>query len=279
MQFPTTNIGGLEISRMVCGSNPFFGHSHFSAARSAWLRRHFTTERIVEILRKCSEYGINAVVSGMEERMHEAIVGLEQETGYHFHWFCTPGGDSVEELLEGVQWCADHGAEYCLPHTSYTDTRMNIADLTIDGLTEFCEKVRELGMIPGLSTHRPESVRIADEGGYDIETYIQIYNPIGFLCQVETDWVQQVIVNARKPVLCIKPLASGRVLPPTGLRFVYETIKPTDTVAVGFLSAEEVAEDVTIALNVLTEMEEQVPLTYTRSKQAIADGLPTPTDR
>ena len=271
MRFPTTNIGGIEISRMVCGSNPFFGYSHFTRAKDTWFKRYFTTERIVEILHKCSEYGINAVVSGPVDRMHEAIVSLEQQTGYHFHWFCTPGAgdDSLEQLLEGARWTADHGAEFCLPHQSYTDNRMNVAERRIDGLTEFCEKVREWGMIPGLSTHRHETVRVADEGGYDIETYIQIYNPIGFLCQVETDWVQRVINHAKKPVLCIKPLASGRVIPATGLRFVYETIKPVDTVAVGFLSPEEVEEDVTIALNVLAGLEAEVPLTYSRSKQAL----------
>jgi len=274
MRFATTNIGGLEISRMVCGSNPFFGFSHFSAAKDAWFKRYFTTERIVEILHKCSEYGINAVVSGPVERMHEAIVSLEQQTGYHFYWFCTPGSssDSLEQLLAGVQWSADHGAEFCLPHQSCTDNRMNVPELRIEGLTEFCQRVRELDMIPGLSTHRPETVRVADEGGYDIETYVQIYNPIGFLCQVETDWVQRVINNAKKPVLCIKPLAAGRVMPPTGLRFVYETIRPVDTVAVGFLSPEEVEEDVKIALNVLTDLGADVPLAYTRSKQALAPG-------
>lgn len=272
MKFPTTNIGGIEISRMVCGSNPFFGFSHFTGSRDAWLKRYFTAERIVEILHTCSEHGINAVVSGTVERMHEAIVSLEEQTGYHFHWFCTPQGKSLEELLESAKWAADHGAEFCMPHQNYTDNRMNVAELRIDGLTEFCEAARGLGMIPGLSTHRHETVRVADEGGYDIETYIQIYNPIGFLCQVETDWVQRVIKRAKKPVLCIKPLASGRVIPATGLPFVYKTIKPVDTVAVGFLSPEEVEEDAKIALNVLADLGADVPLTYSRSKAALVDS-------
>ena len=218
---------------------------------------------------------MNAVVSGTVERMHEAIVSLEQQTSYHFHWFCTPSGNTLEELLEGAQWCADHGVEFCMPHQSYTDNRMNVPERRIEGLRQFCERVRELGMIPGLSTHRPETVRVADEGGYDIETYIQVYNPIGFLCQVETDWAQRVVSRARKPVLCIKPLASGRVMPATALRFVYETIRPIDTVAVGFLSLEEVEEDAKMALNILADLGAELPLSYTRSKELLgpmADG-------
>jgi hypothetical protein len=254
---------------MVCGSNPFFGFSHFSAARDRWLQRYFTVERIVEVLHACSEYGINGVVSGTVPEMHQAIVSLEEQTGHHVNWFCTPCGDTLEQLLEGAKWCADHGAEYCLPHQNYTDNRMNVARRKIEGLEVFCDRVRELGMIPGLSTHRHETVRVADEGGYDIETYIQIYNAIGFLCQVETDWVQRVIQDARKPVLCIKPLASGRVMPPTGLSFVYRTIRPIDTVALGFLSVDEVEEDCKIALNILQDLQAEVPLQYTRSKQEL----------
>ena len=29
------SIGHLSFSKIVCGTNPFYGHSHFSAARNA----------------------------------------------------------------------------------------------------------------------------------------------------------------------------------------------------------------------------------------------------
>ena len=58
--------------------------------------------------------------------------------------------------------------------------------------------IRERGMIPGLSTHMPEAIPYTDNNGYDIETYIQIYNAAGFLMQVEADWVMRVIRNAAK---------------------------------------------------------------------------------
>ena len=44
-----------------------------------------------------------------------------------------------------------------------------------------CAKIRQHGMIPGLSTHMPEALVYADETGLDVETYIQIYNSMGFL--------------------------------------------------------------------------------------------------
>jgi len=71
-------------------------------------------------------------------------------------------------------------------------------------------------MVPGLSTHMPETVIYADAMGADVATYIQLYNAAGFLLQVETDWVMRIIQNARKPVMTIKPLARAGSCRPWG---------------------------------------------------------------
>ena len=109
---------------------------------------------------------------------------------------------------------------------------------------EFLRIVREMGMIPGLSTHMPEAITCADACGADVASYVQPYNAAGFLCQVETDWVQQVINNAKNPVMTIKPLAAGRLLPPTGLAFVWNTIRDCDMVTIGTMSTYEAEEDI-----------------------------------
>ena len=40
--------------------------------------------------------------------------------------------------------------------------------------------IRENGMVPGLSAHMPEMIVFSDLNGYDVETYIQIYNEWAF---------------------------------------------------------------------------------------------------
>jgi len=49
--------------------------------------------------------------------------------------------------------------------------------------------IRGFGMIPGLSAHMPEVVVYSDKNEYDVETYIQIFNCMGFLMQVEIEYV------------------------------------------------------------------------------------------
>jgi hypothetical protein len=268
MAFPTTKIEQHEVSRMICGSNTFNGFSHFSAARDRWLRDYFTTERVVEVMARCAEQGLNALVSGTVQKMYDALQSLERQTGWHMKWFCTPSGDTEKELLEGIHWAADHGAEFCLPHTCYTDARIIPAENRIAEIEKPIALIRKLGMIPGLSTHRPEAITVGDKAGYDLQVYIQPFNPAGFLCGVETDWMAKIIQNTPKTVLCIKALAAGRVMPPTGIPFVYNNIKDNDILAVGFLNPGEVDEDVAIGLGAITAAAAaQRELTYSRSKQ------------
>lgn len=269
MQLPVTNIGGLEVSRVLCGTNTFLGYSHFSAAKDEWLRNYFNVDRMVEVMLKCAEFGVNALVSPPMDVIQNALEITRKETGKDFHWICTPGGDDDNALRESIKWCADRDVKICMPHTCYTDIRLDIKNQEIEGLPAILDYIRECGMIPGLSTHRPEVLTVSQAAGYDVETCILPFNVDGFLCPVETDWVARVINGYKKPIICIKPFAAGRVMPKPGLEFVFRNNKPIDTVCAGFLSPQEAEEDLKIALEILTGMAAEISLTYSRSKQAL----------
>ena len=114
----------------------------------------------------------------------------------------------------------------------------------MDRLPDYLYMIREAGMIPGLSAHMPEVIQYADLNGYDVETYIQIYNCMGFLMQVEIESVVKTIHNADKPVITIKPCAAGRTTPFVGLNFSYNTIREKDMVCIGCYDAHEAEEDI-----------------------------------
>jgi len=269
---PMTQIGAYFVSRVLCGSNSFFGHSHFSAARSNWLRKYFTLDRIVEVMCAAAEEGVNGTISGDVPAMAEALAQVKKLTGVEYVWMATPGGSNLAELQAGIQRCADMGAQFCLPHVSYTDNNLLVAEKRIAGAEEIIAQTRELGMGTGWSTHRPETIVVSDAAGYDADTYVQPFNAIGFLCSVETDWVARVIRNAHQPVVCIKPFGAGRIMPPTGLPFVYSNCKPNDTVAIGVMSVEEVQEDLKIVRNILEHAAEDIALQETRSKAGLKSG-------
>ena len=163
--------------------------------------------------------------------------------------------------------CLRLNATFCMPHQAVTDALLDRRAGIIRDLDTYTQLIRERGMVPGLSSHMPEAVVYADRQNADVETYIQIYNPIGFLCQVETDWVAKVINDTPKPIMCIKPLAAGRVLPTTGLSFVYNSIKPNDIVCIGTLSTYEAEDDIRISREILSQpAATQRELDFSRSK-------------
>jgi hypothetical protein len=124
-------------------------------------------------------------------------------------------------------------------------------------------------MIPGLSTHMPETIIYADAMGADVETYIQLYNAAGFLMQVEADWVMRVIRQAHKPVMTIKPLAAGKLLPVVGLAFVWNTIRDQDMVTVGTTTPDEAREVIELSLDLLNRRIPVNKLQTTRSKESL----------
>jgi len=68
-----------------------------------------------------------------------------------------------------------------MPHQMVTNALMDRMYRKIRDIDGYTKLIRQYEMVPGLSTHMPETVVYADETDTDIETYTQIYNATGFL--------------------------------------------------------------------------------------------------
>jgi hypothetical protein len=86
---------------------------------------------------------------------------------------------------------------------------------------------------------------------------------------VEADWVMKVIREARKPVMTIKPLAAGRILPVVGLAFVWNTIRDQDMVTIGTTTPDEAREVIELSLDLLNRRLPENKLQETRSKKSL----------
>ncbi len=274
-EFPRTMVGGVSLPRLIIGSNWFLGYSHTSLAKDKFIKDLQTRERITAIISTFMEYGIDAAMGPVHPMFEEAIQDAEQKAGQpivriYTPWFnITPGGPADNEPEVVFDQCAKWGATFCMPHQGVTDALLDRRAGTIRDLGTYTKMIRDRGMIPGLSTHMPETPVYADRMGADVETYIQIYNAAGFLMQVETDWVQRIIANAEKPVMTIKPLAAGRLLPIVGLGFVWNTIRQQDMVTIGTTTTDEVREVVELSLDLLSHQMPELELQRTRSKKSL----------
>jgi hypothetical protein len=255
--FPRTTVGGVSLPRMLVGTNWMMGWSHTSSAADALIQRTARNPRaIADIVTTYLERGVDAVMSLYQahEALDEGIRIAEDRTGRKVIRIDTPAIDVADtaEARRSAEATFDRsralGATFCLPHHSSVEQLVDKGRQCIHRLPDYLAMIRDRGMIPGLSAHMPEVIVYADANGYDVETYIQIYNCAGFLMQVEVEYIHRVIWNAKKPVMTIKPMAAGRVSPFVGLSFSWATIRPGDMVTVGCLTPEEAAEDVEISL-------------------------------
>lgn len=279
--FPRTIVGGVSVSRLIIGSNWLLGYSHTSAAKDRFIKSYQSRDNIVAILKAFLAYDVDTMLGPPDPILIEAANETEQQTGKRLIRILTPGfniwaqrsaSSSIladKEPEEAFDICQKMGATFCLPHQMVTDALIDRRSKTIRDWDRYAGMIRARGMIPGLSTHMPEAVPYADGTGVDVETYTQLYNALGFLMQVEADWVMRIIRDARKPVITIKPLAAGRLLPPVGLAFVWNTIRDQDMVCIGTTTPDEATESVELSLDFIGRRIPNNELQSTRSKNLL----------
>ena len=273
--FPRSEVGGVSLSRLIVGTNWFLGYSHVSKARDSFIKNFQTRENIAEILTVFMNAGVDTIMGMPEPILRDAIAVAEDRTGRSVKLILTPhfnvkaGGPPGSDPERVFDTCRDLGATFCMPHQCVTDILIDRMDNTIRDIDKYTAMIRERGMIPGLSTHMPEAITIADATGADVATYIQLYNAAGFLMQIEADWVMRIIQNAQKPVMTIKPLAAGRLLPPVGLAFVWNTVRDQDMVTIGTTTPDEAREVIDLSLDFLNRRSPDNELQTTRSKKSL----------
>jgi hypothetical protein len=79
----------------------------------------------------------------------------------------------------------------------------------------------------------------------------------------------RIIQKAKKPVMTIKPMAAGRLLPVVGLSFVWSTLRDCDMVTVGTMTPDEAKECIDISMSLLEKRIPEVELQRTRSKASV----------
>jgi len=279
--FPRTVVGGVSVSRMLIGSNWFTGFSHCSPAKDEFIRGYAkNAKHIADIIEVFLNAGVDTIMGSVSiDEFYYGIHEAEQRTGKKVIIISTPGlpwgpttpsqGFDIAAVEKVLDFEASRGVTFLMPHQSTTDSLVDRCVRQIRQMDVVCRLIRERNMIPGLSTHMPESIIYADESGLDVESYISIYNADGFLMQVEVDWTAHIIRSAKKPVMTIKPMAAGQIRPFQAMNFVWNTLRPQDMVTVGTMTPLEAKELIDMSLQILQGQEQQIALQTTRSKQSV----------
>ena len=257
-KFPRTTVANISLPRIIIGTNWVSGWSHRTPAADNMIKKTHAGgchDGLDKILEAYMEFDIDAIMGLFQVTpwVLDSINRTQEKLGRKFTIIDTPfinvddNPKARAEARETIRKSRELGAAFCFPHHSVVEQLVNKNKGTIERIDDYTKMIRDEGMIPGLSCHMPELIVYSDENGYDVETYNQIFNCMGFLMQVEIETVASIIHNAKKPVMTIKPMAAGRVTPYVGLNFSWAALRDCDMVTIGCMNADEVYEDIEIS--------------------------------
>jgi hypothetical protein len=260
MSFPRVTVGDISLSRMIIGSNWIVGFSHTSNAADRVIQDAYKEiDSYTPLIDVFLKNGVDTVMGNFSKRPEstEKLFRAQDALGKKLIIVDTPvinmdnTAEARRECRQVFKRSAEIGSTFCLIHHASCEQLVNKNKKTMDRLPDYLEMIREAGLRPGLSAHMPEVIQYADLNEYDVETYIQIFNCIGFMMQIEIESVIKIIHEAKKPVMTIKPMAAGRVSPYVGLTFNWSVLPVNAMVTVGCFSPYEAEEDIEISLAAL----------------------------
>jgi hypothetical protein len=249
---PTIKLGPHSVTRLILGGNPIYGHSHFNKLFSQHMIDWHTPERVVELLKRCDQSGINTWQNSYAERALEDVDRV-RKAGVKFNWLCLGKGD-WDSHPERIDDAAKRKPIGIAPHGALAERLHRQNKLTV--LTDLLKRIRDQGVLVGLSAHNPAVIELAEEKGWDVDYYMcclyyltrprEGYRkilghslPLGEIyLPDDPPRMFRVIRATKKPCLAYKVLAAGRRIgSPAEVRACFETalknIKPTDAMIVG----------------------------------------------
>jgi hypothetical protein len=247
---PGIPFGSHTVSRLIVGANTINGGSHLSRFTNEQMKRYFSTERILQHLRSCEQAGINTWQSSVYNldlyRLHREQGGTLQ--------FITLGGET-EDCDKQLAEARDAHVLGVAHHGELTD--MNFKSGQFEKVREFCRRVRDQGLMVGVSTHMPDALQRILEEGWDVDffmccvyernrTHDELQKLLGHgpipvsevYLESDPPRMFNVMRQTPKPCLAFKILAAGRLCDQQeaveeAFRSTLSQIKPTDGIIVG----------------------------------------------
>jgi hypothetical protein len=269
VQIPKMKFGSTEISRLVLGVNPLYGFAHYNNNFSSAMREWYTQERVCEVFHRAASFGINAFNYHNSGRAPADWARFKAEGGnMHLIAQVTAKDDEAAMVRDLKPLALQRRGE---------EIDVAFRNGTMAAEREWCKRVRDLGVLVGVGTHKPEVIEMVEEQGWDVDFYSGcVYNrtrtedewkkilngelpemPREIYIQSDPARMYKVMRQTPKTCFAFKILAAGRVADggvAQAFRTAYASIKPNDGVYIGVFpkDKDEIKENAEIVHSILT---------------------------
>jgi hypothetical protein len=270
---PTVKFGKAEVTRLIIGSNPFYGYSHFNRILDQTMREWYTQDRRMEVLHSCERQGINTWQVHFDPLFRDDFLRYRREGG-KMNVFLLAQFDLLKDpsLLPGVvKEIAPLGIAH---HGNVTDDLFRTGQK--EKVRSFLKAVRDSGTAVGISTHNPAVVDTVESEGWDLDYYQTcLYRvtrtkeearaqygeaPIAEIyMEKDPERMCKMIRQTKRTCLAFKLFGAGRTINrpemiETAFRFAFTNIKPGDPVIVGMFPkySDQVKDNIGMVRRILS---------------------------
>jgi len=246
---PTIKVEGVRVPKLLIGTNSLLGWSHTSVGRDRWIKRYYSANRIGRVFERCIKLGANGVFGPVWPRLIEAIKIAEKKTGQQMTFISTTIGKR-EDTEKQLKMLNGMYSPICCIHGGWTDS-WPVENGKLVGFEKYLQLIRKAGLVPGVACHNGDKLKLVNDGGYDVSVLVTPVNRLGFQMHPNQKMILDVIRSTQKPVIAIKPLASGRFDEGKISEWLEWVLKQNGVSAlcIGFMNQEEAEEDIAIMNN------------------------------
>jgi hypothetical protein len=268
---PTVKFGKHDITRLIIGSNPFYGYSHFNRILDQTMREWYTQDQRMQVLHTCERMGINTWQVHYNDQPWADFKRYRAEGG-KMNLILLADFDLMKNLAM-LNEVAKLGPLGIAHHGNRTDDRFRDGQKNL--VKDFVKAVADTGVMAGISCHNPGVVDTVESEGWAVDYYQTcLYRvsrtpeearaqfgeaPIGeTYMEKDPERMCKMIRQTKKPCLAFKLFGAGRRINTPqqvegAFRFAFANIKPTDPVIVGMFPKykDEITENTNLVRKIL----------------------------
>jgi hypothetical protein len=246
---PTIHLGHVEVSRLILGSNPFFGYAHQEGSLGQQMKEYYTDERIIDVLNDAAALGVTAVAAPPSPEWIRLFHKYLDQGGKLTTWIAQPHG-SPKKMKEEIDSCAKGGAKAVFIQGHRVEEQFE--KKTFDTVRGWLEHIKGHGMAAGMASHRPDIHPVAEKQGFPTDFYFQCFfrvdqRPENYALECRERAVETIRSITAKPVVAYKILGAARLQPEEGFSYAFRNIAAKDGVCVGIYNKNKpgmLADDV-----------------------------------
>jgi hypothetical protein len=246
---PKIRLGNVEVSRLILGTNPFFGYAHKDGPLGHEMQEYYTDERIMAVLDQAAALGVNAVAGPPMPRWLTLYKKYLDRGGKLNVWIAQPHG-SPKQMKKEIETCAKGGAKALFIQGHRVEEQYD--KKAYDVVRGWVDHTKDLGMAAGMASHRPETHLLAEKLGFHTDFYFQCFfrvdqHPENYALECRDKAVETIKAITNKPVVAYKILGAARLDPAEAFAYTFKHIAAKDGVCVGIYNKDKpdmLAEDV-----------------------------------